>query len=383
MIALPHRIAEFRTLSSEVTRQTGKSWLQQTREVLALRHLGGQCGLTEYYDFKLYDPAYLRGRIDDFLGWRLGGAFSRALNPRHAVLPAWDKVAFMQIAGGAGLPVAPARACYHHAAQLPPSLGQHLRSPQQVAEFLRHEARYPLFGKPAYSQQGYGSAYLVGYHAQDDSLELLGGERLPLARFLERLDTPVDRRFHRPACGFLFQDSLTLAPEIRALSGWPAICGVRICCLNGDDGVQPLRAIWKVAVPPNQTDNFSLGKYGNLMLDIDLATGRVDRAITDLGPSARLYPNHPFSGMALDGFVLPQWQRLLEIVHEAGAIFPLMRVHHWDFALTDQGPMILELNDLGGHHILQMHGHGLLTPSTREFLKRYAIQDERHWVDRL
>jgi hypothetical protein len=58
-----------------------------------------------------------------------------------------------------------------------------------------------------------------------------------------------------------------------------------------------------------------------------------------------------------------------------------MKIHHWDFALTSEGPMILELNDMGGTEIAQVHGHGLLTQETREFLKRYANTQTHPWIN--
>ena len=55
----------------------------------------------------------------------------------------------------------------------------------------------------------------------------------------------------------------------------------------------------------------------------------------------------------------------------------------WDIALTDKGPMILELNDVGGTEIAQVHGRGLLTLQTREFLKRHANASAHPWVKAL
>ncbi len=57
-----------------------------------------------------------------------------------------------------------------------------------------------------------------------------------------------------------------------------------------------------------------------------------------------------------------------------------MRIQHWDFALTEQGPLILELNDLGATEMLQLHGRGLLTEATRAALKRHANIHEHPWV---
>lgn len=381
---LMSRVDQYRDWAALVTRATGKSALAQMREIRALRQLGGGCGISDYYWYRLYDESYLEGRgAADFLGWKHQGHFSQALNPRFAVLPAWDKTVFMQMAGAAGLPVAPVRACFHPAKKISPALGIHLRSRAEVAAFLRDPAIYPLFGKPGYSQQGYGSASFASYESEGDQLVLLNGKKIGVEEFVRRMDEAVEPRYHRPECGYLFQDTLKLAPEIQALSDWTAICGVRIACLNDAQGVQPLRAVWKLAVPPNHVDNFSLGKYGNLLANVDLATGTIGKVISAFWPKTQIHAVHPLSGKPLEGFQLPQWPKLLQAVRDAGPVFPLMKIHHWDFALTDQGPLMLELNDLGATEMLQVHGHGLLTPATREFLKRHANPAAHPWIANL
>src|SRR4029079_1520787 len=110
---LAARVAEFRESAGLAREQTGKPLLTQLREIRALRRIGGECGATDYYRYRLYDEGWLdRRRAAGFMGWRLQTRFSLALNPRNVVLPAWDKVAFTLIASAAGLPVAPVRACY-------------------------------------------------------------------------------------------------------------------------------------------------------------------------------------------------------------------------------------------------------------------------------
>ncbi|MFT3848269.1 MAG: sugar-transfer associated ATP-grasp domain-containing protein [Propionivibrio sp.] len=375
------RFHEYRKWAAQAKEQTGKDAVAQLRDVRALKRSGGQCGISDYYWFKLYDEGYLYGGgARDFLGWRLQQAFSLALNARSAVLPAWDKCVFMQLSSAAGLPVAPVSACFHPTARISETLGRHLKNRAEVAHYLRNPSLYPLFGKPAYSQQGYGSVYLAGFDPATDSFNLLNGKSLPVETFLERLEKPIDARYHRPECGFLFQQTFTPAPEINALTQWSAICGVRVICLNGPEGVQPIRAIWKIAVPPNHVDNFSLGKYGNLLADVDLASGRISRVINGLWPGTQVFSAHPLSGRALSGFRLPGWESILDVCRRGGSVFPLMKIHHWDFAITDRGPLILELNDLGGTEIAQVHGHGLLTDETRAFLKRYADTEAHPWI---
>lgn len=376
------QLKEFHRWTTLAQEQTGKGLVTQLQEILALGNTGGRCGISDYYNYKLYDDSYLKGRgRKDFLGWKLHTEFSMALNPRSAVLPAWDKSVFTLIAGSAGLPVAPVLACFHSAAQISPILGRHLRNVEDLRAFFRDPEIYPLFGKPVYSQQSYGSACITGYDDQSDSLKFLNGETATVAEFSKRLVVSVDARYHKPECGYIFQQSFDQAPSLQAFTQWSAICGVRVICLNGPEGVVPIQAMWKVAVAPNHVDNFSSGKRGNLIANVDLKTGEVSRMVDHYWPDTHVFENHPVSGMPVEGLKLPYWERVLEICRLGGAVFPLMKIHHWDFALTKRGPLILELNDIGG--IAQLFGGGLLTEYTREFIKRHANQKTHPWVKAL
>lgn len=378
------RLAEYREYSALAKQQTGKGRLAQFREILALRKLGGQCGATDYYWFKLYDASYLKGRgAEDFLGWRLEPLINPALNPRHAVLPAWDKVVFAVLADAAGLPIPEMKSCYHRAQCLPPVLGRHLETIEDAECFLRDPASYPVFTKPAFSQQGEGACYLAGYDRATDSVVLGNEESMPVSDFVRRLDNPVDYRYHKPECGFLFQEVLKLHPDIHSLTGWHAICGVRIVCLNDAEGVQPIGAVWKIAVPPNAIDNFHMGAYGNLVAEIDIETGEIGRVVNGLWPRAKVLERHPVTGASFRGFKLPDWPRLLEICRQAGPVFPLMKIQYWDFALTDKGPVILELNDMGGTQIMQLSGQGMLTNKIRRFLMQHLDPLAHPWVNAL
>lgn len=382
--SLASRLETYQNWARLAEQQSGKSVVQQCREILGLKKMGGQCGISDYYWYKLYDSDYLQGRgVEDFLGWRLQAELSLALNPRSMVLPAWDKIVFMTMADSVGLPIVPTVATFKASSRLPAIFGKHLRNTADAAVFLRDPNIYPLFGKPAYSQQGYGSAYLARYEQDSDCLVLLDGRSIAVDQFLTWLEKPVDHRYHKPECGFLFQQPLKLCQRIEQLTGWTAICGARVICLNGPDESTPLRAIWKIAVPPNHVDNFSLGKYGNLLADIDPATGAISRVLGGLWPETRLLTDHPVSGLPFKDFQLPDWHVVLDACKAMGELIPLMRIQHIDFAFTDQGPRILEINDIGGTEIAQLHGHGLLTKRMSVFLKAYGNRTSHPWINSL
>jgi hypothetical protein len=378
-------LRDLRACAREASRQTGKIWGRQIAEILSLRSMGGRCGASDYYWHRLYDDSYLAGRgRSDFLGWRLLEEFSTALNPRFAVLPAVDKLVFTQLARAAGLMVPCVRAHFHPVRHAADALGEHLPTPAAVGRFLRNPANFPVFGKPSFSLGGIGSAYLIGVDLGTDRLMCLDGSSIPIDEFLLRLERSMDVRYHRPQCGYLFQEQLALAPEVSALTSWPALCTVRVVCLNGPEGVVPIRAAWKIAMAPNHADNFGdLGDRGNLLADVDLETGSISRVIGGFWPFTQMHEVHPRSGKPFAGFRLPGWSVILDACRMAGTVFPLLRVNHWDFALTDRGPVILELNDIGGTQIPQMHGKGLLTEQTREFLRRFGDRRRHAWINAL
>jgi len=382
--ALVSSFLEYRNWATLAKDQTGKSVATQIGEIYKLKNLGGQCGISDYYWHKLYDDNYLKGRgREDFIGWRLLQEFSLALHPRYAVLPAWDKINFSLIADASGLPIAPTAACFHPATHISGIFGHHLRTIDMAREFLSDPSVYPLFGKPSYSQGGYGALFLDGFCTEKNQLKLLDGKTLPLEEFLKRLTETVDHRYHKPQCGYLFQRPLQPSAEIFSLTSWSAICSVRIICLNDAGNVSPIRAALKIALPPNHTDNFGMGDHGNLLANVDLATGKINTPIGGFWPDTKIYQNHPTTGVQLEGFQIPGWREILDACEEAGSTFPLMKIHHWDFAITDAGPKMMELNDQGGTQIAQMHGHGLLTHEVRTFLKQHANSQQHPWVTAL
>ncbi len=106
--------------------------------------------------------------------------------------------------------------------------------------------------------------------------------------------------------------------------------------------------MWRVPTGDNVTDNFSVGFAGNLVGRIDLDSGEVDNVVQGVGWRNRSTDCHPDTGGRLRGFRLPDWQATRKLCLACADHFPDLRLQHWDVALTDRGPVILELNVAGG-----------------------------------
>lgn len=100
---------------------------------------------------------------------------------------------------------------------------------------------------------------------------------------------------------------------------------------------------------------------GSIVAPVDLATGRV------CGPGSsrqcETFETHPDTGTAFEGFALPRWKALLELMAEAVELHPSLRLMSWDWACREDATWCLfEGNFSGGIGTLQEAlGHGMKT----------------------
>jgi Sugar-transfer associated ATP-grasp len=79
----------------------------------------------------------------------------------------------------------------------------------------------------------------------------------------------------------------------------------------------------------------------------------------------------------LAGTMLPNWIELRNLVTKAAHIFPGIRTQSWDIALTEKGPVCLEVNYGGDLSLAQLaEGRGLLDEVYRDHLStcRYRFR---------
>ncbi len=361
----------------------GKSVLVQFREILRARMLNPTLGASDYYAYRLYDTA-VREASDprDFLGWRVEADLAYALNPRNVVLPAWDKYTFHALATDRGLPVPRLAAAYLPAALPAACSATTLHTPDDLARFLRSNSEWPLFLKPSYSQKGVGARLLRGHDIETDAIETADGD-IPVRELVAAITDARPQKYVRPEMGALFQEVLVPHPAIAERTESSAVSGVRVVVVRDGDRAKAIKALWKVATGGNTIDNFHDGALGNLIAEVDLSSGRVGRAIGGKWPAAELVAAVPTSGRPIDGFVLPCWSELIACCERAAAIAPMMRILHWDAAITARGPVLIELNDHGSIGWLQMLGPGLLSTDLRSVIARHADRELYRWVSKL
>ena len=348
--------------------QSGRPLRAQALEMLRLGLGAARLGPGDYYSYRLFEPGLSLAQKREFVGWRRERLLD-ALNQ-----PTWhclglDKVLMTELMSAQGLPCTETRAVYLRGRERRLQHAQALRTPNELAGWLREPAHYPFFAKPAASGFGRGAVYALGYEPASDSVRLRNGELLPLQHF----EAPA---LDREQLGYLFQTPLRTDPRLQvALGELPTSLRVMVL-LDGQQGPLIHRCFWKLPVGANMHDNFNDGVTGNLAAGVDLRSGRVLRAINGSGLRLREVEQHPDSGARLSDLRVPDWARVQATVTALALLFPRLGFQQWDIALTDQGPVGMELNlfGTGGCELSQLiERRGLLDATLRGFLRRQGL----------
>lgn len=147
-----------------------------------------------------------------------------------------------------------------------------------------------------------------------------------------------------------------------------AINTLRVVTVANDSGPHIVYAHIRIGNSDRPVDNLH---SGGMFAPIDLDKGVIQYPAYD---KARVtYTQHPRTGTQIQGFQIPCWEEAKAMCLEAAHIIPQMRYVGWDVAITPEGPVLVEGNNLPGYDILQMPPHtpdkiGML-PRFREFVK--------------
>lgn len=89
---------------------------------------------------------------------------------------------------------------------------------------------------------------------------------------------------------------------------------------------------------------------GGIIADIDLETGELKTDGQDFFNN--VYVRHPDTGYPIKGFRIPFFEEMKQMIEKAGASFEALL--GWDIAITESGPVIIEINSSPGAVILQV-----------------------------
>lgn len=324
-------MSSFRRAAAE----SGRSIPALFKEFLQLRFSVGRMGLTEYFDFRLFMDDLNLEEKRAFGGRRAQIVLEEILVDDYSEFISRDKPTTYSIFRDCGFPIPAIRALY--ATHRPSKAYQCLRSVNDLSAYLKNPANLPVYLKPSCGSYGRGNTLIVG--VREDDLLMGDASVVKLRKFCDSLQT-----FN--GLGWILQEPLHADPKIAALCG-DKISGVRIHTFHTANGPRIHRAIWKINIGSKDSDNFHHGGSGNMLAQIDVETGRIERVIAGIGFGQKINPVHPVTGTPLRGFILPHWSEIRRLALDATLAFPGYLCPGWDIAVCEDGPRLLEVNSFG------------------------------------
>ena len=313
----------------------GKSLGSMVMEIIKLRRGPGKLQPEEYFMYGLYDDERFSPEAKrTFLGQ------NNLLLPSSWADIARDKPTFSALLRGLNLPIPETQAIVHPTRDYPGAIS--LRGREDICRFLRDEANYPIFGKPFDSVCSMGTAKINAYDPAQDAAILGDGTAVSVEVIAEVIDDL--------GLAYLFQTLLRPHEDIEALIG-PCVSSVRMFVMSDENGCSLFRAAWKIPATANDADNF--WREGNILAGVDVVTGKIGRTLVRTQSGTEPIAEHPITGVAFDSMTFPHWDQMRETVLAAANQIPSCHFQGWDVALTDQGPILVELEGDGGNPIME------------------------------
>ncbi len=111
-----------------------------------------------------------------------------------------------------------------------------------------------------------------------------------------------------------------------------------------DGSAKIIATFLKIGRKGNCVDN--AGNGGNIDAAVDHKTGRVYYAIQFGGwRNSKDIDLHPDNGRQLNGVCIENWDSITQFVIRCQQAFPYCKAAGWDIAITDEGPVVIEVND--------------------------------------
>ncbi len=332
----------------------GASLTKQVMDFLALRSASGM-RFEEYLYFALFNQP--RSAYGAYMGDDRARAAFYIANDLVDWNSAEDKVNFAGALASAGLPTPAILAVAHPDRD---AVGaEALRSTEAIRDYIQ-SLKGPVFGKPVIASHGDGSINIQS--CSGDLATTDTGDAVSVDDIVDDIRPYFEKE------GYLFQEVLRPHAGIAAMTGG-RIATARMFALL-DDGAATVRdVVLRLPAGENRVDNFR--RAGNLAAPVNVENGVIGNACRGVGVAIESLAQHPDTNAPIEGAVLPEFAEAKALVEKAVSVFPKQHIQSWDVALTDAGPVLLEVNPGGNFNILQLAtGRGAYDPEFRAFLER-------------
>jgi len=332
----PTTLGELWQTTGRAARYYGSSRLSVLLRFARL-YLRDRYSRSEIFAWGLANPRLGAAELAKFISRERLYSLQLRINPPDYNYITEDKSIFYPFCKGAGISIPELYAVFDPAVGWASSNGS-LQGRAEWCRFFNESAPQEFVIKPTLGV--HGRAIGIYKKTNDGFVDFFGHQRSADDLYDSMSsDSLYDR--------FVIQERLANHSELLRLSGTAALQTLRMITIT-ESGSSPtlLFAVQKIVGNEGAADNFSYGQKGNMVADVALDRGVLEKVVTGgtEGFDLREINEHPKTGVTFKGFRLPWWSEACDLVMAAAAKILPIRTVGWDVALTPNGPLIVEGN---------------------------------------
>lgn len=336
-------------------KKSGRKPMDLLREFLRLNRGAGKLTLPEYVQYGVYDKT--RYRPEDqarFITNTLHWPITHVCCDMTWQATTEDKWLCSHILARSEIAVPQTLAVIDKTERTYPGTRK-ISTAQQLRDFVTAQDVSPFFAKENRGICSFGAFLVLG--ADDKAVHLQGQGWVAYDVVMDKFVGTTPYLLQRLVRNHSFFDRFT-----------ESLATIRVCVLVTKSGVKIPFAVLKLPSRDNVADSF--WRPGNLACKLDPATGQV-LTMRSKNPLETVdHAAHPETGAVLLGEVLPMWGRVLDLASRCALVFHSVRYQSMDIAITEQGPVLIEVNTGGGFDLPQLAtGEGFLTDDVRHFFR--------------
>lgn len=315
-----------------ICKYPAKSFTQRFGILFDYLHLYRTKGLTmdEYYEFEFEKRS--KEFRDSFLGWSEQGYYLKTLNPIKYYSLARNKYLAHRILDNTGVRKSELFLYYEPEGRYY-GCSDIASSVKDVCRILQHKGVTQCVIKDTENSHGEGVIVVkaIDYLDNDCRLHYFNGKSALLSEVLG--SHPL-----------IFEGLIKQTAQFAGFNA-SSVNTVRFMTTLYPNGEAKIVATFiKIGRAGSCVDN--AGSGGNVDVCVDVESGEIKyaiqydgwRKITDI-------EKHPDSGTQLNGVVIENWEQIKTDVIRFQQAMPWCKAAGWDIAITDDGPVVIEVND--------------------------------------
>ena len=284
----------------------------------------------EYAEFRLCSaPAALH---DNFLGLYEQRPYLDYLNPKRYYILARNKFLAHLLFSLSGIAEAE-HICFYYPENRTLTALPIVRDQSGVLRALQAHGAGRFVVKSAEGTHGHGIQVFDGFRQTGDDavLHATDGSEIKLSELLGQ--EPL-----------VFEKAIVQTPQFAAFNPTSVNTVRFMTTLYPDGSARVIATFIKIGRKGRYVDN--AGEGGNVDACVNVETGRISFALQYDGmDNIQEIERHPDSGVLLKGVQIEHWEEIKAAVCRFQQAFPYCKAAGWDVAITESGPVIVEIND--------------------------------------